>query len=165
TSSISPAPPPRSSALRHDDAVRGFHLFHHEVGVRLLHTAHRGDAIAEEAAVTLHVRYAYLEQVIEPARHHVALHHLIVRQHHLLEALEGVGRGAIQQHLHVGEQAEPEPAGAQARKVPLDVPGGLQAPHALERRRDGEVHLTVTPTLERVRRLESAGYIERSEEH
>jgi len=64
--------------------------------VGLLHAAHRGDAIPEEAAVTLHIRHAHLQQIVEPSRHHVALHHLVVRQHHLLEALEGVGRGAVQ---------------------------------------------------------------------
>jgi len=78
-------------ALRHDDPVRGLHFFHHEVGVGLLHAAHPSDAIPEEAAVTLHIRHAYLQQVIEPSRHHVTLHHFVVRQHHLLEALKGVG--------------------------------------------------------------------------
>jgi len=110
--------------------------------VGLLHAAHRGDAVAEEAAVAFHARYAHLQQIVEASRYHVALHHLIVREHHLLEALEGIGRRAIEQHLDVGEEPEPEPRGVQSREVPLDVSGALETPHPLECRRHGEMHLT-----------------------
>src|SRR6516162_11243431 len=70
---------PAFPSARHDDTVRRLHFFHDEVGVSLLHAAQRGDAIAEEAPITLHVGDAHLQQIVEATRHHVALHHLIVR--------------------------------------------------------------------------------------
>ncbi len=101
--------------------VRRFHLFHHEVRVRLLHAAHRCDAF-QKTAVGLHIPHTYLQQVVESAGHHVAVHDLIVRQHRRLEALERVGRGAIQLHFDVGEQTQSESSGAQVRDVAFDVP-------------------------------------------
>jgi len=75
-------------------------LITHDMGV-IAETAQRvvvmyAAKVAEEAPVALHIDHPHLEQIVEAARHHVALHHLVVRQHHLLEALKGVGRGAIQ---------------------------------------------------------------------
>lgn len=132
---------PTLAAVGHHDAVGGLHLFHDEVGMGGLYAAHRGDAVAQEAAVALHVRHPHLEQVVEAPGHHMALHDLIVREHHLLEALEGIRRGAVQRDLHVGEQSQPQAPGIQAREIALDVPGCLQATHALERGGHREVHL------------------------
>ncbi len=71
----------------------------------------------------------------------MALHHLIVREHHLLEALERVRGRAVERHLHVGQQAESELAWTQAGEISLDVAARLQAAYALQRGRDGEVYL------------------------
>lgn len=48
-------------SLRHNNLLSRLHLFHDEVGMCLLHTSHRGEAVAEEAAVAFHVGDADLQ--------------------------------------------------------------------------------------------------------
>src|SRR5512146_1031105 len=68
------------TSIRYDDHVRRLDLLHHEVGMRLLDAAYRGYAIAEKAAIALHVRDSDLQQVVEAPGDHVTLHDLVVGQ-------------------------------------------------------------------------------------
>src|SRR6516165_12142248 len=55
---------PAFRSLRDDDTVGRLHFLHDEVGVGLLHTAQRRDAITEKAPIALHVGDAHLQQIV-----------------------------------------------------------------------------------------------------
>ena len=119
-------------SLDRQRAVR-LHLLHHRVGPRLAHARQREQALSEEAAVSSHVGDPRLDEVIEPARDHVAFEHFRRTAHGGGELLEDVRRGLVEGDLDEHQKPEPEAMriepGAEARDHPLL----LQAPHPLAR--------------------------------
>ena len=105
----------------------------------LLDTGQRGDAIAENSAIGFHVRDTKLDQVVEAARHHVALLHLAEPGHGLLETVEDVGGGPVQADFDERQQMRAELVRVEVRRIAADVAEPFQATHALDARRGTQV--------------------------
>ena len=105
----------------------------------MAHAAQARDLVAEHAPVFLHVLHAGLQQVVEAARHHVALDDLVDGLHGVLEALEHVRVRVVERDLREREQLQPEPSRAQAGEVAFDEAVALQPADALDARRECQI--------------------------
>ena len=103
------------------------------------HAAQARDLVAEHAPILFHVLHARLQQVVEAARHHVALDDLVDGLHGVLEALEHVRVRVVERDLREREQLQAEPPRAQAREVAFDEAVALQPPDALDARRQRQI--------------------------
>jgi DNA-binding transcriptional LysR family regulator len=95
-------------------------FFHHCIRVRFAHTFLQ-QRFAEELAVCRHVLHARLDQIIEAARHHVALEHFRNGLHALLESVEHFRRGAVQHHFDEHQQRHVQKLRIQLGRVAHDV--------------------------------------------
>ncbi len=97
--------------------------------------------LAEKAAIGAHVGDARLHQIIETARHHVALQHFRREPHRAGEALEHIWRGLVEQHLDEHQEAKAEHLRIEPRAIALDIAVALQPLQPLADRGRGQADL------------------------
>jgi uncharacterized protein YndB with AHSA1/START domain len=115
-------------------------FFHHRIGPRLAHAGQLPQHRAGEVPVRVHVGHARLQQVVEAAGHHVALHDLRMHQHRGLELLEDIGRRAVQHHFDEHQQARAQQRRIELGLVAEDVALAREALHARQHRGGRQRH-------------------------
>lgn len=117
-----------------------FHLLHHRVGVGLSDPWKGENHLREKLAVGIHAGYARFDEIIETARDHMTLHHVIAALHGGGEGIEDIRCRAVQFHLNEDEEIASELGRGELRAVARDVPFPGQALDAFGRGRGGKAY-------------------------
>src|SRR5450830_1186317 len=107
-------------------------FFHHDITLGLRRARQLQQDVAEQLAVFRHAANARLDQVIEVARHQVALLHFRDAQHFAAELFEHIARLVVQRDLHEHQQGGAQRGRIDARVIAADDAVALHALDALD---------------------------------